>query len=183
MSMCIGFLEYISVGKGIEAADLISKNTAVDILLSSPNCPGRYQILFTGDVDAVQRAVELAEARADFNFLDSMVIPRVEDKLVSALYSPGEVEIKDGIAIFEAMTMTAVLEGADAMVKAAEVDIVELRLGKGLAGKSFVTVTGALQDLRAGMDAALDAVKNRGVLISSVILPSVDRELVRHLTG
>ena len=44
MSRCIGFLEYISVAKGIEAADLISKNAAIEILLAAPNCPGRYQI-------------------------------------------------------------------------------------------------------------------------------------------
>lgn len=181
MSMCIGFLEYISVGKGIEAADLISKNTAIEILLSAPNCPGRYQILFTGDVDAVKQAVELAESIADFSFLDSLVIPRVEDSVIAAFYSPGALEIKGGIAIFETMTMTATIEGADAMVKSAEVDIIELRLGKGLAGKSYVTVTGTLQDLKSAMNAALETVKDRGVLISSVIIPSLNPELIKHL--
>lgn len=71
MDMCVGFLEYISVGKGIEAADLISKNADIDILLAAPNCPGRYQILFTGDVGAVKSALKLAQDTADFNFLDS----------------------------------------------------------------------------------------------------------------
>ena len=181
MGACIGFLEYISVGKGIEAADLISKNTAIEILLSAPNCPGRYQILFTGDVDAVKQAVKLAEDSADFNFLDSLVIPRIEDKVISAIYSPGVTDIKEGLGIFETMTMTATIEGADAMVKNADVDIIELRLGKGLAGKSYVTVTGTLHDLKTGMDAALETVKDRGVLISSVIIPSLNPELIKHL--
>ena len=181
MSKCIGFLEYISVGKGIEAADLISKNTAIEILLSSPNCPGRYQILFTGDVDAVKSAVKLAESSADFNFLDSLVIPRLDDRVISAFYSPGTIDIKEGIGIFETMTMTAAIEGADAMVKTADVDIIELRLGKGLAGKSYVMVTGTLHDLRPAMDAALEIVKDRGVLISSVIIPSLNPELIKHL--
>lgn len=181
MSICIGFLEYISIGKGIEAADLISKNTAIDILLSAPNCPGRYQILFTGDVDAVKSAVKMAEEIADFNFLDSLVIPRVDESVISALYSPNIINIKDGVAIFETMTMTAAIEGADTMVKTADVDIIELRLGKGLAGKSYVTVTGSLENLRSAMDAALENVKDRGVLISSVIIPSLNPELIKHL--
>ena len=181
MSMCIGFLEYISVAKGIEAADLISKNTAIEILLSAPNCPGRYQILFTGDVDAVKQAIKLAEGIADFSFLDSLVIPRVEDSVIAALFSPAAFEIKDGVGIFETMTMTAAIEGADAMVKTGEVDIIELRLGKGLAGKSYVTVTGTLHDLRSAMDAALETVKDRGVLVSSVIIPSLNPELIKHL--
>lgn len=181
MSICIGFLEYTSIGKGIEAADLISKNTAIEILLSSANCPGRYQILFTGDVDAVKSAVKLAEDIADFNFLDSLVIPRVDDSVISALYSPNVIDIKDGVSIFETLTMTAAIEGADTMVKTADVDIIELRLGKGLAGKSYVIVTGTLQNLRSAMDAALENVKDRGVLISSVIIPSLNPELIKHL--
>lgn len=181
MSICVGFLEYISIAKGIEAADLISKNTAIEILLSAPNCPGRYQILFTGDVDAVKSAVKLAEDVADFNFLDSLVIPSINEEVLSALYSPGVVDLKEGIGIFETMTMTATLEAADAMVKTAEVAIIELRLGKGLAGKSYVTFTGSLQDLRSAMDAALETVKDRGVLISSVIIPSLNPELIKHI--
>jgi len=181
MSLCIGFLEYISIAKGIEAADFISKNTAIEILLAAPNCPGRYQILFTGDVDAVKSAVKLAEEIADFNFLDSLVIPSINEEVISALYSPGVVDIKEGIGIFETMTMTATLEAADVMVDAAEVKIIELRLGKGLAGKSYVTITGSLQDLRYAMEAALETVKDRGVLISSVIIPSLNPELIKHI--
>jgi microcompartment protein CcmL/EutN len=181
MNMCVGFLEYISVGKGIEAADLISKNTDIDILLSAPNCPGRYQVLFTGDVGAVKSAIKLAEGIADFNFLDSLVIPRIDERVINALYSPTGSDIIDGLGVFETMTMTATLLGADAMVKAADVEIIEMRLGKGLAGKSYVTVTGSLQNLKAAMDAALETVKEKGVLISSVIIPSLDPALKRHI--
>jgi len=180
-NLCIGFLEYISIGKGIEAADLISKNTEINILLSAPNCPGRYQILFDGYVGAVKEAVELAKGIADFNFLDSLIIPRIDDKVISALYGPDVIDITDTIGVFETMTMTAAIEGADIMVKTSDVQIVELRLGKGLAGKSYVIITGAVQSVRSSMDAALESVKDRGVLISSVVIPSVNPELIRHL--
>ena len=181
MSKCIGFLEYISVGKGIQAADLITKNTAVDILLSAPNCPGRYQILFTGDVGAVREAIDLAKGIADFSFLDSLILPRIDDKVLSAFYSPDVVNIGAAIGVFETMTMTATIEGADTMVKASDVEIIELRLGKGLAGKSYVIVTGSVQNVQSAMDAALEGVKDRGVLISSVVIPSVNPELIPHL--
>ena len=181
MSKCIGFLEYISVGKGIEAADLISKNTAIDILLAAPNCPGRYQILFSGDVGAVNEAIDIANGIADFNFLDSLILPRIDDRVLSALFSPDITNIGDSIGVFETMTMTATIEGADTMVKTSDVEIIEMRLGKGLAGKSYVIVTGAVQDVQAAMDTALEGVKDRGVLISSVVIPSVNPELIQHL--
>jgi len=181
MSRCIGFLEYISIGKGIEAADLISKNADIEIMLSAPNCPGRYQILFSGDVGAVNEAIDLAKGIAEFSFLDSLVLPRIDDRVLSALFSPDLTDIGDSVGVFETMTMTATIEGADTMVKTSEVNIIELRLGKGLAGKSYVIVTGKLQDVRAAMDAALDGVRDRGVLISSVVIPSINPELIPHL--
>jgi len=181
MSTSLGFLEYISIGKGIEAADLITKNTDIDILLSAPNCPGRYQILFAGDVAAVNEAVELAESIAEFNFLDSLVLPRVDERVLSACFAPDVTDIGDAIGVFETMTMTATIEGADSMVKASDVRIVELRLGKGLAGKSYVIITGTVQDVQSAIDTALEGVTDRGVLISSVVIPSVNRELIPHL--
>ena len=180
-NLCIGFLEYLSIGKGIEAADLISKNAAITILLAAPNCPGRYQILFTGDVGAVKEAIELGNSSADFSFLDSLVLPRVDEKVVSALYGPDVEDMGDSIGIFETMTMTATIEGADTMVKTSDVRIVELRLGKGLAGKSYVIVTGTIQDVQSAMDAALESVKERGIVISSVFIPSINKELIQHL--
>ena len=180
-SLCIGFLEYISVGKGIEVADLILKNTAITILLSAPNCPGRYQILFTGDVGAVKEAVELAKGCADFNFLDSLVLPRVDERVISALYSPDVDNIGDAIGVFETLTMTATIEGADTMVKTSDVGIVNIRLGKGLAGKSYVIITGTLHDVQSAMEAALESVRERGIVISSVVIPSLSKELIQHL--
>jgi microcompartment protein CcmL/EutN len=179
--MCIGFLEYTSIGKGIEAADLISKHTAIDILLAAPNCPGRYQILFTGETAAVEEAVKFAQGIADFNFLDSLVLPRMDERVITALYAPDTTDMGDAIGVFETMTMTAAIEGADTMVKAAEVSIVDLRLGKGLAGKSYVIVTGTVQNVRTAIDSALEGVEDRGVLISAVVIPAINPELIRHL--
>ncbi len=182
-NLCVGFLEYISVAKGIEVADRISKNCAIEILLSAPNCPGRYQIMFTGDVGAVKEAVDIAHAMADFQFLDSLIAPRVDERVISALYGSDVSNIGDAIGVFETMTMTATIIASDTMVKSADVGIVELRLGKGLAGKSYVIITGMVQDVQSAMDAALEGIKDSGVLIASTVIPSVNRDLIRHLVG
>jgi microcompartment protein CcmL/EutN len=77
--------------------------------------------------------------------------------------------------------MTAVIVASDTMVKASDVSIIELRLGKGLAGKSYVIVTGNVQNVRTAIDAALDSVQDRGVLISAVVIPSINPDLIKHL--
>ncbi len=45
-------------------------------------------MLFPGDVGAVKEAVALGNENADFNFLDSLVLPRVDERVVNALYGP-----------------------------------------------------------------------------------------------
>ena len=77
--------------------------------------------------------------------------------------------------------MTDTIIAADTMVDTAEVDIVQLRLGKGLAGKSYVIITGAMHDVESAMDTALSEVREEGVVISAVVIPSLNTDLVRHL--
>ena len=50
----IGFLELNSIAKGVEAADLILKTAEVDLIFAKAGCPGKYYILFTGEVAAVK---------------------------------------------------------------------------------------------------------------------------------
>ena len=45
----IGFLELNSIAKGVEAADIVLKTAAVQLVFARPGCPGKYNILFTGE--------------------------------------------------------------------------------------------------------------------------------------
>lgn len=46
----VGFLELNSIAKGVEAADAILKAAQVELTFAKPVCPGKYSILFTGEV-------------------------------------------------------------------------------------------------------------------------------------
>ena len=79
----IGFLELNSIAKGIEAADAILKAADTDLIFARAGCPGKYYILFTGEVAAVTAAIERAKDGAGENgmFLDSAVIPHPDEKM------------------------------------------------------------------------------------------------------
>lgn len=51
----IGFLELNSIAKGIETADIVLKTAAVDLFSPKLGCPGKYYLMFTGEVAAVRR--------------------------------------------------------------------------------------------------------------------------------
>ena len=49
----IGFLELNSISKGILAADEMIKAADIALIAARPSCPGKYQILITGEVSSV----------------------------------------------------------------------------------------------------------------------------------
>ena len=65
----IGFLELNSIAKGVEAADLILKTAEVDLIFAKAGCPGKYYILFTGEVAAVKASLDAGVAIGGFNFM------------------------------------------------------------------------------------------------------------------
>jgi len=83
-------------------------------------------------------------------------------------------EIKS-IGILEAKGFVPLIEGADAAVKAANVDIVEWRqVGSGIV--SFV-VEGEVAAVRSAIEAARDAASRVGELISDMVIPRPVDEL------
>ena len=55
------------------------------------------------------------------------------------------------VGVMETFSLCAAVIAADASVKAAEVDLIEVRLGRGLGGKSFIVLTGDVAAVRAAM--------------------------------
>ena len=54
----IGILESNSIAKGMEAADAVLKAADTALLYAKPVCPGKYTILFYGDVAAVSASLD-----------------------------------------------------------------------------------------------------------------------------
>ena len=54
----IGFLEFNSIAKGIEAADAVIKAADVRLAFAKASCPGKYYLLFYGEVAAVQASLD-----------------------------------------------------------------------------------------------------------------------------
>ena len=70
---------------------------------------------------------------------------------------------------------------ADAAVKAAAVRLIEVRLAKGLGGKSFFSMTGSLSDIRSAEKAAREQITDDGMLFASIIIPAPHADVARAL--
>ena len=70
---------------------------------------------------------------------------------------------------------------ADAVLKTAEVEAIELRLGNGLGGKSYFTFTGDVAAVKAGNDAGVAIAQEHGLLVNAEVIPSPSELLIPTL--
>lgn len=181
MIYSIGFIELNSIAKGVETADIVLKTADVSLLFARAGCPGKYYLLFHGEVAAVTAAMDAGRRLGGEHVVDACVIPRVHAQVIRAIGMTNFPEQMQAVGVMEYFSVTASIYSADAAVKAADVELVDVRLGTGIGGKSFVILTGEVAAVTEAVKAGVNTPNAEGMLVSSVVIPSPHPELLDTL--
>ncbi|AOY74594.1 BMC domain-containing protein [Clostridium formicaceticum] len=181
MPKAIGMVEFTSVARGIYAADQMVKAADVEIVTAGSTCPGKYIAIVHGDVASVYDSVRTGERAAEEYLVDSIVIPNVNPQVFPAITGTTMPDRIQALGIIESFAQATMIIAADAVLKAAELQPLELRLGNGLGGKSFFIFTGDVAAVQAGVEAGKAAVKDNGLLVNVEVIPSPSDVLVASL--
>jgi microcompartment protein CcmL/EutN len=181
MENAIGMLEFSSVARGIYTADKMLKVSEVDIVTAMSSCPGKYIVVVHGDLASVQDSVCAGEVAAEDYLVDSIVIPNVSPQVFPAITGAGMPEPIQAIGIVESFSMAQMIACADAILKAASLEAIELRLGTGLGGKAYFTFTGEVAAVETGAAAAKALAEDGGVLLAVEVVARPDAKLVDTL--
>jgi len=181
MPLAIGMVEFKSIAQGITAADAMLKAAEVQLLQASPVCPGKYVVIVGGEVAAVQSSVSTGINAASAVVVDSLVIPNVHEDLFPALSATTQVERIDALGIIETFSIASGIVAADLAAKAANVKLIEVRIGRGLGGKAFVLLTGEVSAVRAAVDAGARYAIQAGQLVDCQVIPSPHPDLIPTL--
>lgn len=92
MSKAIGMVEYKTVSTGIKAADLIVKTADVELIQAQTVCPGKFIILFSGDLSAVRVSVDAAMVQYPEQLIDNFVLGNPHDSIFKALTCTAEID-------------------------------------------------------------------------------------------
>ena len=173
----IGILESNSIAKGIEAADAVLKAADTALLYAKPVCPGKYTILFYGDVAAVSASLDAGAAVIDAHLVDSVVIPRVHPQVIQAISLSTAPDGVNAVGVMEFFSVTAAVYAADAAAKAADVTLLDVRLGVGIGGKSFAVLTGEVAAVEEAVRCGMAAGEEKGLAVTSTVIPSPRKEI------
>ena len=166
----IGILESNSIAKGIEAADAVLKAADTALLYAKPVCPGKYTILFYGDVAAVSASLDAGAAVIDAHLVDSVVIPRIHPQVIQAISLSTAPDGVNAVGVMEFFSVTAA-------VYAADVTLLDVRLGVGIGGKSFAVLTGEVAAVEEAVRCGMAAGEEKGLAVTSTVIPSPRKEI------
>lgn len=177
----IGVQEFSSIAAGFFALDAIVKAAPVHILVTRIVTPGKFIVLFTGDVASVEASLAAGKDSCGGDLLDELFIPNLDRKVIPAIEGPVVVQEWDALGIIESLSVTAGIVAADLAAKEAEVRIPEIRLAGGMGGKSTIKVMGRLEDVEASLAAGGGYVQGRGLLCKKVLIPRPHPDIWGHL--
>lgn len=177
MAKAIGMIEYMTVSIGIDATDTMLKTSEVELIEGQVVCPGKYIALITGDLSAVRAAVDSAKAKCGEKLIDSFVLGNPHEDIFSALYGTAEVESPEALGIFETYSAASIIVAADVAAKTSLVKLIELRVARGMCGKSYMTVTGDVASVTAAIESAKEKIGEDGMYLDSKVIARPSEKL------
>ena len=174
----IGMVELTSIAKGFLAADAMLKAARVELLMNRTICPGKYLVAVSGEVAAVEAAVGAGVAVAGPTVVDQLVIPHIDERILPAISGANTPESRGALGIIETFSVASCVEAADAALKAADVDLIQLHLAMAIGGKAYVTLTGEVAAVETATQAGIDHIKAKGLLVQRVVIPQPREEIL-----
>ena len=178
MADAIGMVETVGFVGIVEAGDAMSKAAQVALTGWDKIGGGLVSVFCEGDVAAVKSAVDAgAQAAAKVGAVHSVhVIPRPHEELSSVLPSApdGEGAAVQALGLVETRGATGVIEAADAMSKAADVEVVKIAEIGG--GYITVLVSGDVGSVKSAVSAGSEAAERVGELVSQHVIPRPSAE-------
>ena len=151
----IGIVELSSIASGYSTSDEMLKAANVDLLLARSICSGKYMVMVSGDVDSIERSNEVGKTVAGEFLVDDFVIPNVHESIFAAITATTRIKRIASLGVIETFSVASSIMAADAGVKAADVEIIEIRCATGLGGKSFLYLTGSVDSVEAAVEAIM----------------------------
>ncbi len=181
MVRAIGLVEFNSISRGIESADIMLKAAQVEALVCRTVCPGKFVAMVGGDVAAVESAVKSGVDRGSQAVVDQFILPNVHDSVYQAITGVTRVTDIKALGIIETFSLASLIVAADTAVKAAEVELLEIRLGLAIGGKAFVMLNGDVGAVKAAVAAGAGSAAEKGLLVSQIVIPSPSKDLIAQL--
>jgi len=177
----LGLIELSSIALGIVTGDAMAKRAPISTLHAGTVHPGKYLVLVGGDVAAVDEALAAGRLAAGGSLLGELFLPAVDPAVVEALRGARRGSDGEALGIVETRTVASTLQAADAGVKGAAVELLEVRLADGLGGKAFALFGGQVTDVEAAVEQAIAVLASPAEVVAHAVIAQLHPEMRLNL--
>ncbi len=181
MNQAIGMVEYKTVSSGVSAADRMVKTANVEVIAAQTVCPGKYIAVISGELSAVNAAVSAAQAVSGENLIGSFVLGNPHESIFPAIYGTADIQAVAALGILETYDAATIIVAADTAAKTAIVELIELRIARGMCGKSYLMLTGEVAAVEAAIDKAKAEIGQSGMYLDSTVIARPDDKICRAI--
>lgn len=164
----IGMIELSSIARGIETSDFMVKAAQVDIIRASTVCPGKYIVIVSGETGDVSASMQVGEKHGAECVVDTLLIPNIHPQLIPAINMTNQVENPGAVGVLEFFSVASAIRAGDVAAKAANVTLIEVKIGYAIGGKGVVVLTGDVGAVRAAVAAAEKGIE---MLVGTTVIP------------
>jgi ethanolamine utilization microcompartment shell protein EutS len=101
-------------------------------------------------------------------------------EIIPALTATNVIDKTDALGVVETFDIVSTILAADASAKAADITLCEIRIAMAIGGKAFYTMTGSVAAVEAAVEAGLESLREKGLVVHSVVIPRPRPELFRE---
>jgi len=171
----LAFIEIASIARGYVTLDRLVKKASVAVRFARPVTPGKFIILFSGDLANVEESFLEAEESAQSTLLDSLLLPFAHPKLLPAIEAKVGRSAGESLAVVELTHLASTLLAADLALKTSATSLMKMHLAIGIGGKGYFTLSGPLGDIEVAIDALVERIPPERIVACEVI-PNPHRE-------
>lgn len=178
----LGMLELETIPAGIEAGDAMAKRAPIEVIRAGTVHPGKFLVLVGGAVADVEEALEAGREVGGLAVRDVVFLPHIHPHVVAGARGIRRAPNGEALGIIETATVPAILRAADAGLKGARVELLELRLADDLGGKGYLLFDGAVSEVEAAVEIGVAAVgEARG--LSARVISQLHAEMAQNLAA
>lgn len=181
MNKSLALIELKTTPIGLLVADEMLKSSNVSLVMANPVCPGKYIVIVSGDVGAVENAIKAGISVGGSFVVNSHMLHNIDNEILPALSGTVEVKQLKAVGIIETMSAISSINIGDVALKASNITLLEIRMARGLGGKAFIVFTGEISAVRAASENCLEELKETGDLVSNVVISAPHKDLIKAL--
>ncbi|MGL5655559.1 MAG: BMC domain-containing protein [Fusobacteriaceae bacterium] len=181
MNKALGLIEFSKIPQGIYHLDQINKGNFVTTLYSASVCPGKFIALIEGNLSAVSQAIEKVQKNSE-SLIDTFVLGNPSEELLKGVMGiKGELMPQESIAVLEGFTVASLIEAADIALKTAQVKLIQLKLARGICGKSYYIIGGNLSEVSHALESSKIFLEEKGMYLDSSVISNPSPETIRSI--